>query len=182
MVVNMIDLDIEAKNFYQAQMKIDVVRSIFAASNCLPDESVVADDEYSKLMVTLKLPKLSVEVSSLLAWLKVKILVYLSLLTGMMIALIIQRLESISDLKWKLKQIDVPSMYYRNRSEKVIITQVKDLQEEFDKKDMSIPRWIRHHHSCCCYMCSHPTILPVAFQFYLIQVMQDIVILAVCML
>jgi len=63
MVVNIIDLDMEATNFYQAQMKIDVVRSIFAASNCLPDESVVADDEYSKLMDTIELPEMSAEVN-----------------------------------------------------------------------------------------------------------------------
>jgi len=91
----------------------------------------------------------------------------------MILAFIFQRLESISDFKWKLKQIDVPSMYYGNRSKIAITTQVKNLREGFDMKDMSIPRWIRHHHGCCCYICSHPTILPITFQFYLIQVIQN---------
>jgi hypothetical protein len=178
LIVPLIDLDIEAKNFLQAQMKIDVINEIFKSSVCLADEECVAKDEYEKLMSNLKLPKLSVEVSS--SRLSCSSCHYTSNTTWIIIfnwldfVASSQRLESVSELKWAMKRIDIESTYYRNRSEKVVSALMKDLREGFDKQEFCVPEWARHHFSCFCYICSHPDILPVTYHFLFLQVSKQI--------
>lgn len=74
------------------------------------------------------------------------------------------------DLKWVLKSLDIPSLYYRNRSEKVATALKKDLRADFDKTTFKFPDWMRHNLSCSCYVCTHPSILPMAFEFLHAQV------------
>lgn len=126
-----------------AQMKIDAVNQVLNNSIC-PEEIEDGDTaNYQKIMDNMKLP------------------------------ITLQRMECMNDLKWVMKSLDIPSLYYRNRSEKVIAAMKTDLRPEFNNTQFQFPEWMRHNLSCSCYVCSHPLILPIAFEFIHSQVGDD---------
>ncbi len=136
----MISLDITARNFLHAQMKIDAINQILTNSICPEEKDDGEKANYQKIIENLKLP------------------------------ITLQRMDCMNDLKWTLKSLDIPSLCYRNRSEKVIPVLKKDLRQEFNTTTFKFPDWMRHNLSCSCYICSHPLILPMAFEFLHSQV------------
>ncbi|ODN05057.1 hypothetical protein Ocin01_01584 [Orchesella cincta] len=141
-LIPLIEMDVSARNFHMAQIRIAAVSRVLMAGSYKANEDAPSFEEAKRFLENhLKIPGLS-----------------------------ISRLENVSNLKWHLGDIEEASFHYRNRSSKYLSSLKKDCESIAIKSmEMRAPSFLRHHLTCACYTCVHLEIVPSALEFLVAQ-------------